>query len=67
MVARHLVIAALSLAALPVDLAWAQRPVGTLETRDGGQVFVFSTLADSKKPKWLEVEVNNADGSRRCE
>lgn len=67
MAARHLVIVALSLAALPVDPAWAQRPVGTLETRDGGQVFVFTTDGSAKRPKWVEVEVNNADGSRRCE
>ena len=67
MTVRHLVIATLSLAVLQVDLARAQRPLGTLETRDGGQVFVFSTEPDSKRPKWVEVEVNNADGSRRCE
>jgi hypothetical protein len=61
------VIVALSLAVLQVDLAWAERPLGTLETRDGGHVFVFSTKGDSKRPKWMEIEVNNPDGSRRCE
>jgi hypothetical protein len=65
---RYLVTAAMSLAVLLDDrVAWAQTPDGRLETRDGGQVFVYTMTGDSRQAKWAVVEVNNADGSRKCE
>lgn len=68
MFGRHLVIAAMALAVLQIGrAASAQTPDGRLEARDGGLAFVYTMTGDSRQPKWAEVEVNNADGSRRCE
>lgn len=65
---RHIVIAALSLAVLQGDgVAWGQTPDGRVVARDGAHVFVYAMTGDSRQPKWVVVEVNNADGSRRCE
>ena len=65
---RHIVITALTLTALQNDaVAWAQTPDGRVVARDGAHAFVYAMTGDSRQPKWVEVEVNNADGSRRCE
>ena len=63
---RYLVIAAMSLAVLLDDrVAWAQ--TGFLVARDGGHAFVYTLAGESRDPRWAVVEVNNADGSRKCE
>lgn len=65
---RRIVIAVLALAVLRGDsVALAQTPDGKVVARDGANVFVYAMTGDSRQPKWVTVEVNNADGSRRCE
>jgi hypothetical protein len=63
---RHLVIAAVFLAVLwDARVARAQLSYSHLAARDGGYVFV-QTIS-TRASRWAEVEVNNADGSRKCE
>lgn len=69
MTVQSISLALLALAVLmPFDgLAQAQIPDGRLVERDGGHVFIYEIEGHSSDPKWAEVEVNNADGSRKCE
>lgn len=62
-----LALMALTLVLRPDGRAEAQIPDGRLVDRDGGHVFIYEIEGHSSDPKWAEVEVNNADGSRRCE
>jgi hypothetical protein len=66
---KSLALALLSLTVwLPLDGAvQAQTPDGRVVERDGTHVFIYEVEGHSRVPKWAEVEVNNADGSRRCE
>ena len=65
---RHVAIAATALAVLQGNgVGWAQVTDGTLVARDGGYAFVYTLTGASRDPMWAEVEVNEADGSRKCE
>lgn len=66
---KSLALAVLSLTVLmsPSTPAQAQTPDGRVVERDGKHVFIYEVEGHSRDPKWAEVEVNNADGSRKCE
>lgn len=46
---------------------WVEVTGGTLTARDGGYALVYTLTTPTREPMWALVEVNDADGARRCE
>lgn len=68
MSAKHVVSALICLALAPIHPhASAQSVDGELVARDGGYSFVYTVTGDGRSPRWAVVEVNDGDGSRKCE